>query len=214
MDYFLLLNNDTVVDRNILNELINVSRQDDNIGAVGPKIYYYYDKNKINFAGGKLFLWRGEIKNIGKNCIDKGQFDKIKQVDFIQGSCFFVKKEIITKIGYLDKDYFSYFEDTDWCIRIKKNGFKLFYAPKAKIWHKIASSTDTLSPLRGYYWGRNSFLLVKKNSKKKTYYLFILYFITFKFWAISIILFARKKYKSFVFFIKGLIDINSLYNRF
>ena len=212
-DYILLLNNDTVVDKDFLDELVKVAKNDDSIGAVGPKIYYYNKNNIINFAGGKVSLWRAETKNIGRNLADTEKFNKTKEVSFIEGSCILVKKEVIKNIGYLDHEYFCYFEDTDWCIRMKKRGFKLLYIPKAKIWHKIAASTSLLSPLRTYYWGRNSFLLLKKNASLTQYFFYLIYFFTFRFWIICGIILFHKKLDSFISFINGIKDIKIFNSR-
>jgi GT2 family glycosyltransferase len=212
-EYILLLNNDTVVDINFLDELVKAAERDDKIGAVGPKIYYYYKKNLINFVGGNISLWRSEVKIIGKNMVDAGQFNKIRDVSFIEGSCILIKNEVINRVGYLDTDYFCYYEDTDWCIRIKKSGYKLLCIPKARIWHKIATSTSLLSPLRAYYWGRNSFLLLKKNASLSQYFFYLIYFFTFRFWIICGIILFHKKLDSFFSFIKGIKDIKIFNSR-
>ncbi len=166
-EYILLLNNDTIVDPNLLNELINVALSNTKIAFVGSKIYYYDfygKKNVINYAGGKLCIWRGVARHIGINQIDNAQFDFNKEVDYIEGSCLLVKVDIIKKIGYLNPDMFTYWEDIDWCIRGKKAGYKLLYAYKAKMWHKIGSYKKEKSKKAYYYNGRNIFIIIKQHA--------------------------------------------------
>jgi GT2 family glycosyltransferase len=62
-------------------------------------------------------------------------FDEIHEIDAISGACFFIRKKVIDEIGPLDEDYFMYAEDLDWCMRIKKAGWKIYYNPQAKIIH-------------------------------------------------------------------------------
>ncbi len=162
-DFVLLLNNDTVVDKGFLSEMIRVASLDNRIGAVGPKIYFYSEINKIWFAGGKInkILTKGEM--IGYGEIDQGRYDTEKETDFITGCCLLVKREVFEKIGLLSEEYFVYYEDTDWCLRARKSGFKCVYAPKAEIWHKASIGLGLGSPAYIYYNIRNGLLMAERN---------------------------------------------------
>ncbi|MDI6645268.1 MAG: glycosyltransferase family 2 protein [Methanobacteriaceae archaeon] len=145
-DYILLLNNDTVVDRKFLSELLNMAESDAEIGAVGPKVYYYDYKGRrdvINYAGENINFYTSRGKRFGRFERDKGQYDEIMENDKIDGSCMLIKKEVIEKVGMFDPIYFAYWEEADLCVRIKNAGYKLVYVPKARIWHKIGVSWDT-----------------------------------------------------------------------
>lgn len=206
-DYVLLLNNDTVVDPEFLGELVNVVAKNPKIGFAGPKIYYYdYNgkKDVINFAGGRLNMWKGTARHIGKKEIDSGQYDKIKKVDYAQGSCLLGRIEMISKIGLLDPEYFTYWEEDDWCMRGRKAGYDTVFVPKAKIWHKI--STSDVGKIKMYFLGRNQFFFMKKNASVWQYLSFLLYFFTFNFWFTSgIFLLHHKDFKGFASFCKGVI---------
>ncbi len=171
-DYILLLNNDTVVDKNFLKELIKVGenkkkakgkRQKAKIGILGPKIYFFDEPKKIWFAGGKInkILTKGTMR--GYSEFDKEQYNKIKEVDYITGCCLLIKQEVIKKIGLLKEDYFLYYEDTDWCLKAKKAGYKCLYVPLAKIWHKGSKTSIEGSFSYIYYHSRNGLLLAKNN---------------------------------------------------
>ncbi len=140
-DYTLLLNNDTTVDPNFLAELVTTAESDNQIGIVGPKMYYYNEPHRIWYAGGKIEWWKGWISHIGVREIDNGQYDQTKGTDFVSGCCILVKREVVEKVGMLDTAYYIYGEDVDWCIRASRVGYKLMYEPKAKIWHKLSVST-------------------------------------------------------------------------
>ncbi len=140
-DYILLLNNDTTVDPNFLAELVTTAESDDQIGIVGPKMYYYTDPKRIWYAGGKIEWWKGWISHIGIREINSEQYCQTKETDFVSGCCILVKREVVEKIGILDTAYYIYGEDVDWCIRASRAGYRILYEPKAKIWHKLSVST-------------------------------------------------------------------------
>lgn len=201
-DYILLLNNDTVVDKDFLYELIRVAENDPKIGVCGPKTFYYDyegEKNITNFEGGRINIYKGEAYHITGDISGNP-----KNVDYIEGSCFLIKREVLNKVGLMDKDYFLYWEETDWCFRIKKENYELKYVPKAKIWHKV---NDNLNKTNVYYMARNRFLFMKKNSKNIQMTSFLLYFFFFKFWLrLFGYIFYYKKPKILFYYFKGIID--------
>jgi GT2 family glycosyltransferase len=179
-DYVLLLNNDTVVDPEFLGELVKVAENNEKIWIVGPKIYYYFyegRKDVIWFAGGKILRNFGQPFHSGLHKIDKGQYDKLKNVDFISGCASLIKMEAIKQIGLLDTDYFAYFEDLDFNINVSKAGYKIVYSPNSKIWHKASSTSGFMSPMYIYFHTRNRILFVRKNSNDFNFlFLFLPYF--------------------------------------
>ncbi|MBU0650989.1 glycosyltransferase family 2 protein, partial [bacterium] len=114
-DYIFLLNNDTVVDKDVLKEMMKVIKSDETIGAVCPKILNYYSKEVIESAGGSFSINFSKNIAVGYGQRDIGQFDYDREVDFISGCAFFAKAEIFNQAGFFDKIYFAYYEDMDLC---------------------------------------------------------------------------------------------------
>ncbi len=104
-DYALLLNNDTVADKNFLKEMVGVAENNEKIGILGPKIYFYDDPKRIWFAGGSFDWFRGSA-HIGFGEIDFQKYQSEKEVGFITGCAMLVKKEVFGKIGLLDERFF------------------------------------------------------------------------------------------------------------
>ncbi|MCC7559623.1 MAG: glycosyltransferase family 2 protein [Methanobacterium sp.] len=176
IEYVLLLNNDTVVDKDFLTELVDVAKNNDNVGFVGPKVYIYNDKNTLQVAGGaKVDLKHGEVDEIAYHQLDEGQFDHFLEPDYIGGTCILCSREVIEKIGMLDPTYFMYWEDADWCFRGRKHGYKSVYAFKSKIWHKYGASSDT--PFKMYYFTRNRIYFVKKNNTRREFLRFSIFIL-------------------------------------
>lgn len=166
-DYVLLLNNDTTVDPNFLEKLVKVGESDKNFGIIGPKIYYESDKKRIWFGGGK-FTWFGGGRHLDFNKIDDNSADEtIKEINFMTGCCFLIKREVIEKIGLMNENFFLYYEDTEWSLRAGEYGYRIIYAPCSHIWHKVSRSVKPkTNPVVHYYHIRNALLLSKLHAPK------------------------------------------------
>jgi GT2 family glycosyltransferase len=140
-DFVLLLNNDTVVDPALVDRLVEVIAKSGDIGIVGPKIYYASPPDRIWFAGGRIHLARGVSKHIGIRERDTGRYDSIRDVDYVTGCALLARREVFERIGYLDPVFAAYYEDADFCVRARRAGFRVVYAPAGKVWHKISAST-------------------------------------------------------------------------
>lgn len=162
-DYVFLINNDTTVDPNYLTELVAVGDSDANIGLIGSKIYYHSEPDTIWFAGGKTNWLKNKGEHIGLNEKDHRQYETQKEVDYLTGCSLLIKKEVIDKIGVLEEDYFLYYEDTDFSMRARNAGYKIVYAPKSIIYHKVSRSTKPGSANYIYYHTRNGLVNAKRN---------------------------------------------------
>jgi hypothetical protein len=176
-DYVLLLNNDTIVDRKFLSEMIKVAESDEKIGIVCSKVYFYSKPRVLQYAGLKFNFKKGKSILLGYNEKDIGQFDKIREADFCGGACMLVKKDVFEKIGLFDKNYFAYFEDNDFGFRARNEDYKIALCLKAKIWHKVsASSGGQSNPFKEYYMNRNRIIFMKKYSTNWQFSRFLVYF--------------------------------------
>lgn len=212
-DYILLLNNDTIVDKEFLAALVEAGEIDDRIGIIGPTIYYYDKKEDINQSGGKYNLYTGlgnnnfgnvmHSRNISKNSLLEKP--SIEDVDYVEGSCLLIKKTVILEIDMIDPDFVAYGEDVDLCFRAKKAGHRIVYAPNAKIWHKISAQSKKISGYREYYATRNRFLLIKKHANKKQTLSFILFFFFINVWITSCkILICKRDIIYLRYYLKGV----------
>ena len=201
--YILLLNNDTVVDKEFLNVLVKVACSNPKIGIAGSKTYYYDQPNVIQYTWNKIAFRRGEMFFAGTGYIDRGQYNNIRDTDYVQGSCFLIKREVVEVIGLFDVRYYCYWEENDYCMRAKNTKYQCIYCPKAKIWHKGGVKDNLFSM---YYSNRNRFLFMKKHANNWQLLLFLLYFFGFQFWFLSgKYLVYLRDIKKFISFFKGVI---------
>lgn len=179
-DLLWLLNNDTIVDKNVLSFI--KAFEDSSVGAVGCKIYFapghefHHDQYKENERG-KVFWYAGGMvdwhnmyaSHRGVDEVDHGQYDKQEETPFITGCSFVLRKSVVEKVGMLDDHYYLYLEDLDWNIRIQKAGWKTMYVPSSVIWHVNAGSSGKPgNPVHEYYITRNRLLLGMRYAPFKT----------------------------------------------
>ncbi len=153
-DSVLLINNDTVFDRNLLADLIS-GFEHHPCDMVVPKILYFDDPGRIWCAGGYFIGIRGSARHFGYTQRDRGAFDQPRLVDYSPTCCMLIKKEVFTRVGFMDANYFVYFDDTDFCQRAYRAGIKLLYLPSARLLHKVSSLTGGESDLTYRYTIRN-----------------------------------------------------------
>jgi GT2 family glycosyltransferase len=161
--YVLLLNNDTVVQPDSLEELIGALNRQSDAGIVGGKILYFDKPNVIWFAGGR-FNDRssfGAHEGIGE--IDSPSFSREKTCDYMTGCCLLARREVFDAIGLFGKEYFAYLEDAEFCVRARRKGFKVLYVPSSRVYHKVSSTSSWDSPMYLYFNLRNKLLYLRRN---------------------------------------------------
>ena len=181
-DYILLLNNDTIVDSNFIQPMLQELEKNESVAAVNPKIYFLHDKNRLWAAGGNVRFWTAFSGNRGRGEVDKGQYDEIEPVDFGTGCCLLIRRTALEQIGLLNESYFAYYEDLDWSLRARRNGYKIVYVPKSKIWHAVGSASmeknkNQQSPFIHYLVARNHLWSLRAYADSVRYFAFFAYFI-------------------------------------
>ncbi len=173
-DYVLLLNNDTVVAPDLLSAFVTACDSDPSVGIAGAKVYFHHAPDTIQSAGGRINWGNGLASLIGTNQPDRGQFDRIADVDWVSGCALLAKTAMIERVGMLYTPYFAYFEEVDWCARCRKAGYRVIVVPDAKVWHKKKLVVEDTAGAPMYYTTRNRFLFMKRNAGPLQFLSFIL----------------------------------------
>ncbi|MEK7504079.1 MAG: glycosyltransferase family 2 protein [Patescibacteria group bacterium] len=168
-DLIWIVNPDIVVAKDALNEAIKVMT--DNVAVVASKVYFApgYEFHKEKYKKdelGKVIWYAGAdndwnnvyAKHWGINEVDLGQYNKQKEIGYATGSSMLLRSEVLKQTGLIDERYFMYYEENDLCQKIKHLGFKLVYAPKSVVWHKVGQAAGIGSNLADYYIARNRML--------------------------------------------------------
>lgn len=143
--YIWILNNDTVVAKDVLQPLVDKMEKDTSIGICGSRLMYYHRRNIVQaFGGGRYHKWLGVSRNIGEGKSAGQQrtaADVERELDFIMGASMMVSRTFIEKVGLMNERYFLYYEEMDWVLRGKPH-FRLAYAPESVIYHKHEASVN------------------------------------------------------------------------
>ena len=164
--YLFFVNNDTEVSMDDIDRLIKRIDTSEHIGIVCPKIRFYYGDRHIQYAG---FTPMSRItcrnRGIGYDEADIGQYDTPRQTAFAHGAAMMARRDTVNKVGLMPECYFLYYEEMDWSMMMKRNGYQIWYEPSATVYHKESQSTGANSPLKTYYLTRNRLLFIKRNSE-------------------------------------------------
>lgn len=147
-DYTIFLNNDTIVDPNFVEPLINAMESNSTVKQSTPKIFYADNLDYIWFGGGKVSLWAGWIRHLGIRQKDSIQFSFNRNVDYATGCCVCMRTVDFESIGMFDESFLMYGEDVDLSLRFRKQGGQILFVPESKIWHKVSSSIGTQFSIR------------------------------------------------------------------
>ena len=154
-----LLNQDTQVQPGWLTALTRAASAPLN-GVVGCKILYL-DGKTLQHAGGWIDWPLGLSHHHGQGELDQGQWDQSRPVEFVTGAALAVRRAVLDKVGLLDEAFWpGYFEDADFCLRVKAAGYAIDYCADAVVFHQETSSwTDAQAVSSAYQRGRLRFIL-------------------------------------------------------
>lgn len=166
-DWVYVLNEDTIQAPDCLEHLVAVGESDPNVGIVGPMVYHADNPDVIQSAGGWIdHHWQAGHK--GQNDLDKGQFVEPHPVAWVSGCAIMVRREVIEQLGMLDEHFFYYWEETEWCVRTRRAGWKIMHVPQAKLWHKGVQIDYRPGPNVAYYNTRNYLMMLRKHEAPTT----------------------------------------------
>lgn len=176
IQYYLLLNNDTEIAEDTIEKMFGMHKQTGSI--VVPKILYADNPDVIWYAGGDFSKGIKKPIQRGLNKIDQGQYDKGGYCDFANGCCMMLSNQHLSKIGFLNEDFFLYYEDTEYSLRAGEKGVRIVYCPEAKVFHKVNGSTKGNKRVaNAYYITRNWLMCNQMHMDKGIFALFRIYFL-------------------------------------
>ncbi len=142
-DYVFVLNTDIVIHKGFFDEVMKVGGSRKDYGIFGCKIYFMGTR-RMQAAGGGMLTKENPTgaRHFGQDEQDRGQCDKVRELDYLYEPAFAVKREVFEKVGLLDPDWFILMEGADFCLRARRAGFKTVYVPKAVVEHEVSGTTD------------------------------------------------------------------------
>jgi len=174
--YLLFLNNDTELVPNMVEILIEEFERNPVIGLISPLIMYYDDKEKVQYAGYSKMNYLTARNSGGSK---KPLLDSSQETGFVHGAAMMCRMKDLKKVGYMEENYFLYYEELDWCEKFRNAGKKMWFTPKTKIFHKESISVGKESSIKTYFMHRNRMLFIRKNTSLINSFVFSLYYVFF-----------------------------------
>ena len=151
--YVLLLNSDTIVLDSALDKVIDFADEHADAAVVGCRVLNpdktlqrtcFMFPSLLNMFLAASYLYRLFPRNkfFGRERMTWWDRDDVREVDVVTGCFMLVRKGAIDQVGYMDDRFFMYGEETDWCYRFKRAGWKVLFAPVAEIIHLGGQSSD------------------------------------------------------------------------
>lgn len=166
VEYIVTLNNDTVVDKFFLSELVNIAELEDSIGSVAPKMKFLFEKNMIDSVGILIHSDGGGVSR-GNKENDSGQYDNQDEIFGTCGGASLYKRKMLEDIQYknefFDEDFFAYYEDLDLAWRARLKNWISIASPRALVRHVHSATSVSFSPFKSFYVNRNRFFVIIKN---------------------------------------------------
>ncbi len=171
-DYIIFTDDDAYAAKDMVSHLVETFEKNKNAGIVQPLVYDKNNKTVLQGAGHDVNLLTGRIAAWGVQEKDRGQYDGERRVPMC-GCVWMVRREVFTKIGNYDEDYFIPYEDSDFSIRARKAGFGLYCNSAAKTYHQGLKTTyvhpwvewlGITSAERAYRVARNKIIFMRKHS--------------------------------------------------
>lgn len=206
-EFILIINNDTEVPPNLVEMLMMPFELDPKTGVVCPKLKYYFDRNKIQYAGfSRMNPMTGRTYAIGSQENDHGQFDQIRPTWGAHGAAMMVKREIIDRVGRFPEKFFLYYEEWDWTSRILRAGYRIYFQGLVTVYHKESISVGKLNPMKEYYLTRNRILYMRRNSHGYQFLVFATFFALFTLPKTVLKYLSRGDFQFLRAFFKGIKD--------
>jgi GT2 family glycosyltransferase len=161
-DYLLFMNNDITVEPDFIEPLLEIARKE-NVGAVSPKILYFHEPTKIQYAGfTQLNRFTLRNKAIGYKCDNQGDYDKTYKTNSIHGATMLIGRDVIRKTGLFWEGYFLYFEEFDYSKRLHELDYETYFVHDSIIYHKESMSISEFSFLKSEFIMRNRLIFSKR----------------------------------------------------
>ncbi|HLV02160.1 MAG TPA: glycosyltransferase family 2 protein [Acidobacteriota bacterium] len=154
-NFFLLLNNDLVVEKGAVRRLVEQARKA-GPGVYGPKVLSFSDPSRLDAAWGRVTWSHVLTRFCGKSASAlEERWNKTRRVELLMGCCLLVHRKVFETVGLFDERFFMYHEEVDFLYRAARAGFPIWYCPQAEVSHRGAFSTRS-QPLQKVRWLREN----------------------------------------------------------
>lgn len=163
-DYICILNNDVLVTPDFFKPLLNTLQTFPNAGVVSPLVADAADPERVWALGAGVNRLTGNVPRLYAGQRVSALKDRPPfVVKVASGAAMLIKKDVFAQVGLLDESFYLYYEEADWCLRVRQAGYQIFAVPAALVFHKVSATLGATSPIIDYYMTRNQLRLISRH---------------------------------------------------
>lgn len=204
-DYVFILNNDVILENDTLSKMVDYGNAHLDVGIIGPALLEFRNQSRVQSTGANNNLIKGTSRLINKGKLFSTLNKEVIYPDYLGGSCLLIRGSAIKSAGLIPENYFLFYEENEWCLKIKAHGYKVVCLPDAKTYHAGSKSINQINGLSYYFMTRNLMIFEKRNASTWQFIIFILY--TF-FRTVLRSIKHPHHWKDFLYYFDGLSDRN------
>jgi GT2 family glycosyltransferase len=175
-DLLFFINNDAEITEGCIARMVRFFEEKPRLGIVSPLICYYPELQTpnaelqtsnvdlIQYAGmTRVHPITARNRTIGNKELDRGQFAEPQPTAYAHGAAMMLRRSVLDEVGPMSEDFFLYYEELDWCERIRRAGWEVWVEPRARVYHKESVAVQQIGGLKTYYLNRNRVWFMRKH---------------------------------------------------
>ena len=163
VDYVCIINNDVIVTPDFLAPMVDAMAAND-VGVITPLVALMAKPDTIWALGSAVDRKTGIVtrQHAGQEVAvlqPHPPFD----VDIASGAAMLIKRAVLERVGYLDEAFYLYYEETDWCLQVRRAGYRILAVPASVVYHRVSATLGQESPITDYYMLRNHLRFISRH---------------------------------------------------
>lgn len=182
-DYLFFVNNDAEITPFAIERLVQLLQNTPQAGIVSPLICFHPTEQpdtpagRIQYAGMTAMQpFTGRNRMLGRGELNRGQYNRPFQTAYAHGAAMLISRKTLETVGPMSEDYFLYYEELDWCERIRKAGFEVWVEPNAVVWHRESATMNHMGAIKTFYMTRNRIRFMQRHFGGWRFWVFRAYF--------------------------------------
>jgi GT2 family glycosyltransferase len=212
-DLLFYINNDAELAPNAIETLVQHFHAHPKTGALSPLICYFERPPElVQYAGmTPVHPLTARNRTIGERTPNTGQYAQPMPTAYAHGAAMMIPRCVLEHVGPMYEGYFLYYEELDWCARIRQAGYEIWVEPRAKIWHKESATVQKMGAMKTFYLTRNRIWFMRRNFSGFRFLFFVVFLCLVTIPKNSLLYLLRRQMQPLTAFWRGIVHGLSSY---
>lgn len=177
-EFVLQVSPDVELAADFLDTALAAASREPRVATVGGPVFYADQPERLWYAGGEIAWWLGKTYHRGRRVVWGPAFALERSVAYANGSAVLFRSDALRDVGEWDEGYFLVFEESDWCVRAARRGWRHLYVPGARAWHRVSSSFGgEKSAIYLYFLFRNNVRFMRRLARPWHWPTFLIFYL-------------------------------------